>query len=309
MDRRAFLQHAGSAAAAAAVAAPLAAAAPASTALFVDTNVSLYRWPTRRLWADDAGKLVAKLRRHGVSSAWTGNFEAALHTDMAGANARLADACARDGGGILRPFGSVNPTIPDWPEDLRRCHEVHRMPGLRLFPNYHGYTLDDPRFKELLERATERGLLVQIALSMEDDRSQNPVLQSAPVAVAPLPDVLAKLPGARVMLLNSFSRVIGGNHAMIRRLTEVSVAFELATLEGAAGVATLLNAVPGVRLTFGSHSPYYYFEAALLKLQESALSPGQLASVRHGWADSLLGPRPQSVPSPSTTRSDGRPAR
>lgn len=260
----------------------------AATAAFIDTNVSLSHWPTRHSWAGDAKRLVAKLRVHGVTEAWTGNFDAALHTDLAGANARLTENCAREGGGILRPFGTVNPTFPDWAEDLRRCHEVHRMAGIRLYPNYHGYKLDDPRFAELLGRASERGLLVQIALSLEDDRSQNPALAAAPVPVAPLPEVLAKIPSARVMLLNAFSRVIGGNYAMLRKLTEVHVGFEIATLELAAGIETLLKSVPGIRLTFGSHSPYYYFEAALLKLQESALSHDELAAIRQRTANALL---------------------
>lgn len=286
MQRRDFLWQ--GATAAAALATRRATAAPSPAARLIDTNVSLGHWPTRHSWAGDAARLVAKLQRHGVTSAWTGNFEAALHTDIDGANARLADACAREGAGILRPFGTVNPTIPDWADDLRRCHEVHRMAGIRLFPNYHGYALDDPRFRQLLEKTAERGLLVQIAMSVEDDRSQNPALKAAPVPVAPLPDLLAKVPAARVMLLNAFSRAIGGNYAMLRKLTEAKVGFEIATLELASGIEILLRSVPGIRLMFGSHSPYYYFEAALLKLQESALTSAQLAAICSGAADALL---------------------
>lgn len=286
MHRRRFLTH--TAATLATALAARAASPPPNSSGLIDTNVSLSDWPTRHAWAGDASQLVAKLRQHNVKTAWAANFDAALHTDIAGSNERLSAACARQGSGILQPVGTVNPTFPDWHEDLRRCQEVHRMAALRLYPNYHGYQLDDPRFAQLLDAAAKRSLLVQIALSIEDDRSQNPALQAAPVAVAPLPDVLAKIPSARVMLLNAFSRVIGGNNAMLRRLTEAGIAFEIATLELAAGIESTLKSVPGIRLCFGSHSPFYYFEAALLKLQESALTNEQLAAIRHGHAAAVL---------------------
>jgi hypothetical protein len=283
MDRRSFLTAAGIAAVG-----RLDAAVPVSgSSGLIDTNVHLSHWSTRHSWATTPDTLAAKLRRHDVTSAWVGSYDGVLHSDLAGANARLATACATHGE-LLRPFGTVNPTFPDWEDDVRRCHEVHRMPGVRLFPSYHGYQLDDPRFARLLDLATQRRLLVQIVVTVEDDRSQNPALTAAPVQAAPLADVLERIQGARVMLLNSTSRLLGSGIPLVQRLTKAGVRFEIATLEGVAGIEGLLQKVPDIRLCFGSHTPYFYFEAALLKLEESALTPPQLAAVRHVHATSAL---------------------
>lgn len=286
MVRRDFLTRASLLAVA-----PLTAVSAADPGIgLIDTNVTLGAWPIRRGQSTTAAELVTRLRRHGVTSAWAAHFDAVLHTDLAGANARLAAACAADGGGLLQPFGTVNPTLPDWEEDVRRCHEVHRMPGLRLFPGYHGYALDDPRFGQLLDLASRRRLVVQIALTLEDDRSQNPSLTSAPVNVAPLADLLPRLPGARVQLLNATSRVLAPGNPLQLRLTRAGVALETATLEGVEGLAALLARDPAARVAFGSHTPYFYFESALLKLQESALPAPALAAVRSGHAHALLAP-------------------
>lgn len=287
MERRTFFSTAILATATAPV---LRAAQPVSTPTegLIDTNVYLSDWVIRKSWAATPSILAQKLRHHGVTSAWVGSFEGVLHSDIAGVNARLADACAREGRGLLRAFGTINPTLPDWEEDVRRCHEVHRMVGVRLFPNYHGYTLDDARFAQLIRIAAQRGVLVQIALSIEDDRSQNPVLTAPPVNTAPLADILRAHPDARVMLLNSGSRVLGANTPLLQRLTAAGVHFEIATLEGVAGIESLLQKAPGIRLCFGSHAPYFYFESALLKLQESALSAGQLSALRHENADRAI---------------------
>jgi hypothetical protein len=287
MIRRRFLTQAATLAAA-----PLLSSASAATASpageFIDTNVWLGHWPTRRSWADTPAKLVAKLRQHGVTEAWTGSFDGALHTDIAGANTRLAEACAREGAGILRPFGTVNPTFPDWEDDMRRCHEVHRMKGIRVLPNYHGYGLNDAPFARLVDLCGQRGLLLQIVLSMEDDRSQSPMLTTPPVIATPLAEVIEKFPRTRVMVLNSGYRVLSGVGALVPRLVKAGLWFEIATLEGVAGIEGLLQKHPGIRLTFGSHTPYFYFEAALLKLQESALTPEQLTAIRSGAAKLAL---------------------
>jgi predicted TIM-barrel fold metal-dependent hydrolase len=292
MERRTFLSAAALAGVAGSTSAPtLAAPSPANSGGLIDTNVSLSHWAVRHSVAVTPALLSECLRRHGVTAAWVGSFDGVLHTDMAGVNTRLAEACATVSGGLLQPFGAINPTLPDWEEDFRRCHEIHRMAGVRLFPNYHGYQLDDRRFVALLELAARRGVLVQIAMSIEDDRSQNPALAAAPVQPAPLADVVPTIPNARVMLLNAGSRILGANPALLQRLVSAGLWFETATLEGVAGIESLLQRAPGIRLAFGSHTPYFYFEAALLKLQESELSSGQLAAVMHGHAHAAIATR------------------
>lgn len=287
MHRRTFLSAAGASAAALPSLSSFTSAAPVPAAGLIDTNVSLGDWVIRRSALQTTAHLLAKLSQHGVTTAWAGSIDGVLHTDLAGVNARLAESCAREGAGKLVPFGSINLTFPDWEDDLRRCHEVHKMPGIRVHPNYHGYTLEDPRFVRLLALAAQRKLLVQVVVQLEDNRSQNPVLTAAPVQVAPLADALAKVPTARAMLLNPGTPVFGGA-PLLQKLTKAGVLFEIATLEGVAGIEGIYQRVPDIRVCFGSHVPYFYFEAALLKLQESALTAAQLTAVQYGNARSAL---------------------
>jgi predicted TIM-barrel fold metal-dependent hydrolase len=59
-------------------------------------------------------------------------------------------------------------------------------------------------------------------------------------------------------------------------------------LEGVGGVANLLAKTPLSRVLFGSYAPLFYFESALLKLQESPLSDEQLGAIRCENARRLL---------------------
>ncbi len=287
LDRRGFLQMA----AATTVMGTLAAARGRQTTTstptgLIDVNAYLSHWPLRHLPGEDTADLVSRLRRHGVAQAWVGSVDGLLHRDMATVNARLADECRRHGDGLLVPFGSIHPKLPDWEDDLRRCIEEHRMPGIRLHPNYHGYTLDDPDFAKLLRLAVEHGLIVQLALIMEDERTMHPLLRVEPTNVKGLPGLLKETPGLRLVLLNS-QRVLGGQ-ALADLISAGEVYVEIAMLEGVGGVANLLAQVPLDRVLFGSYAPLFYFESALLKLQESPLNDEQLGAIRCANARGLL---------------------
>lgn len=253
--------------------------------MIVDTNVYLSRWPFRRLRGDEPERLVSLLGERGVGQAWAGSFDGLLHKDIASVNARLAEDCRTHGKGLLVPFGSVNPKLPDWREDLRRCHEDHRMPGIRLHPNYHGYTLADPLAAELVGLAAARGMVVQLAWCMEDERTQHPLLRVPNVDLAPLAGLLRRTQGLRLAILN-WRSVLSGQ---ARRLADAGqVYFEFAMLEGPGGVERLLRAVPPERVLFGSYSPFYYFESAALKVRESGLTEEQRQAVEEGNARRLL---------------------
>ena len=251
----------------------------------IDVNVSLSRWPFRRLSLDVTEALVNRLKSQGVSHAWAGSFDGLLSKNLGSVNERLATECRERGRGVLVPFGTVNPILPDWQEDLRRCAEVHKMPGIRLHPNYHGYKLDEPRFAKLLEEAGRRGLSVQIAASMEDERVQHSLVRVPNVEFSPLIALIGKNPGLRVVLLNWFRAAKGELLGQLGRTGQVW--FDIAMVEGVGGVSQLLEQVPASQVLFGSHAPFYYFESAALKLQESILSQQQLASISSQNAGSL----------------------
>jgi uncharacterized protein len=255
--------------------------------MIIDTNVYLSRWPFRRLPGDEPEALVAKLRQRNVVQAWAGSFDGLLHRDIAGVNIRLAQACRTYGQGLLIPIGSINPKLPDWQEDVRRCQEVHKMPGIRLHPNYHGYKLDDPVFGELLKLATARRLIVQLALCMEDGRTQSPLMRIPPVDITPLAEVVKNTPGLRLELLNRTSHISQEQFQAV--LTAGNVYTDISMGEGVAGVARFIQEVPLPRVLFGSYYPFYDFESALLKIQESGLDEGSQKDICEGNARRLMG--------------------
>ena len=284
LGRRQFI-HAtlGTAIAAQAAPTPPKAPPPKPQPHIIDVNVHLSQWPFRRLPDDAPEKLAKRLRQNGVRQAWAGSFDGILHRDFAALNQRLTAECKQHGPDLFLPVGTLNPTQPGWQDDLQRCIDQHGMKVIRLYPNYHSYTLADPAFGRLLSLATAKNLVVQIVAQLEDARTQHPQVQVSPVDFKPLPALLKDQPEHRVMILNA-------NRAMtMTALAGSNVWIDIAMLEGVAGIENLLTDWPANRLVFGSHSPFFYWEAARLKVQESELDEAKTRVILHGNARAMIG--------------------
>src|SRR6266581_6786699 len=210
----------------------------------IDTNVNLFSWPFRALKYRDPRALVAKLKKHRVIEAWAGSFEALLYKDMSGVNARLAAECMEKGRGFLIPFGSVNLAWPDWQEDVRRCHEVHKMPGIRIYPGYQPFDLDHPGMESLVKMTSERGLVLQVVFGMEDPRVHHPIINVGPVTFAPLLKVMNATPNAKVQLLH-FSGSPQGD-ALSQFMTRPNTFLEISRLEGNGAVGRMVGSIEGL---------------------------------------------------------------
>lgn len=261
----------------------------------IDTNVNLFDFPFRKLKYGTTEALVKKLHKHRVVRAWAGNFEALFSKNLDSVNARLAEECRKKGKNMLIPFGSVNPSWPDWEEDVRRCHEQYGMPGIRIFPLYQTIDFGSPAFARLLQIVAERGLILQIVGDVEDTRHVHPIVTLRNTKFDLLPDLLKKEPHAKVQLLHWNGRV--GGKLLDRLIAETNVVLDISRLESNGAVGRLIEGnmwnggtkpVPVERLLFGSHVPYFPLEANLLRLFESPLSLDQLTAIMHRNAERFL---------------------
>ncbi len=246
-----------------------------------DCHVYLGQSPFRELEAEDAAGFAQLLQKRGVTEAWAGAFEGLLRRDVAEVNRELAETCRKHS--IFRPCGTVNLALPDWQEDVRRCAEEHGMRAIRLHPNYHGHALKDAPFGELLALSVKHRLLVQLVAQMEDERTQNPQVRVGPVDLKPLSVLMKEVPEARVMLLNCNAVML------MRHLQEcANVWTDFAMIEGVGGVENLLKTWPEERLVFGSYAPAFYWEAAKLRMQESAIEETSAVNIRWQNAAGLM---------------------
>lgn len=115
---------------------------------------------------------------------------------------------------------------------------------------------------------------------------QHPLVQVPVVDLAPLPGLLEELPGLRIVILNNRSNV---PRQLLRRLADTGQVYvDMARAEGVGAVSRLLENVPGDRVLFGSHAPYFYYVSALLKMKESDLTEDEAEAIFRGNARQLI---------------------
>lgn len=255
--------------------------------MIVDTNIHLGRWPFRGSPWSTTAAIVAKLSSANVGEAWAGSCEAPFDKDIAGVNERLVRECREARNVMLRPFGTVNPRFPDWRDDVRRCHESHGMKGIRLYPGYHAYKLDDALALELFDLAAARKLLVQIVVQMEDIRTQHPLMQVAPVDLTPLAAIIPKRPKLKLQVLNGPNTIPDPLLVPLARSKQVT--FDIAMVEGLGGVARFVEKAGADAVLFGSHLPLFSLESAILKIREGGFSEADAWALESGNARRLIG--------------------
>ena len=170
--------------------------------MLIDINTWIGHWPFRRLRRATAAGLLKHMDRVGIDTAVVADVSAVLYRDSHAATQDLASAVRRHRDRLL-PVATLNPSYAGWREDLRRCAEDVGMVGLRLYPQYHDYRLTDPQALELVDAASEHGLVIQVPQRVEDRRTRHPWDVARDLTGDDLRQALEARPKVRWMFLNA----------------------------------------------------------------------------------------------------------
>lgn len=252
--------------------------------MIVDTNASLGHWPFRRLSHNTAAGLLGLMDGYGIAQAWVGALEGIFYRDLTAANEGLREAITGHEDRLL-PWAVINPAFPGWEEDVQEA-EAAGFVGVRLYPNYHGYTLTDGGLRDLLGAARARHWPVAIYHKVQDERLHHWHMAVPPTDMTGLNKLVEDFPQVPLLVMGQgvpFAAQYASLFAGSRLYMDIS------RCEGVAGVADLVRLAGPEHVLFGSHAPLFYLESAVLKIQEAGLSEADREAVLHRNARRVLG--------------------
>ena len=168
----------------------------------------------------------------------------------------------------LIPFAVINPFYAGWQDDLKICHEEFGMAGLRLYPKWHNYNLSSPCCRELVNAATERGMVISIPIRVEDNRQRSWLLNVPDIPLEEIVELVKAHPKSRFILLNGLGYT-GSPLGRKNNGLPSNYAIELSRLSAvlANELGQLITNLGAERIMFGTGMPFNYPDPALVKLE------------------------------------------
>lgn len=141
------------------------------------------------------------------------------------------------------------------------------MSGLRLYPKWHNYQLSDRSCLDLVNAATERGLVVSIPIRVEDNRNRSWLVNVPDVPLDEIVALVKACPKARFMLLNGLGYANSPLGSKDNGLP-ANYVIEISRLSALLGneIGKLITNLGAERVMLGSGMPFNYPDPALLKL-------------------------------------------
>ena len=249
--------------------------------MLIDVNCSLGFWPFQMFAQDSPAKLARHLAAEGVSKALVSPVESVLFPDPHLVSTRMLGKLSRFPD--LIPVPVIDPSLGNWRECLDAYVEAGHGHMVKIVPNYHRYGLDAPCVDELMSALSRPRRVLAIQMRVEDERQHYPLMKVPGVSVDSIVDLANRHPRARILCLCPYLA------EAVRLVNETeNVHVDLSFIEYLNTLQHVLTKVPAKRLLFGSHTPFLYTRANVMKLQCAEVPRGDIRLISNGNARRLL---------------------
>jgi hypothetical protein len=263
-----------------------------------DINAWLGAYPFRSLRDGDVEGLLCRMDRTGITAAAVSWIEAAFHRSPQPGNELLAEAISEHRHRLV-PMATINPDYPAWEDDLEVCHSRLGMKGVRIFPDYAGYSVNGSAARAVASACAERGLPLFIPHRLEDQRQHHRIDPGRVVDLSEIADLVVAVPEATIVVPNARGvhrsalwqrEELRDHHWYVDlSLTEIFYVLHSASIEDSRELADLLEGGGGSHLLFGTHLPFSYAGAALVKRAILPVDEDTLRDISYRTAERLLG--------------------
>lgn len=244
-----------------------------------DVNACFGHWPYWDLRHTSAGDLVTQMDRNGIDRAAVISLRGLLLDWRAGNDETLAAATRYPE--RLVPMATISPFLQGDGAELKRLVDAG-MRGVRLYPGFHNYRLDDPFVDDICRMAA--GCAIPVVIPTRPMMNW----RFKPLPLETVLDLMAR--HAETTFLLSGPNYLVESQALVRIMGQCrNVVVEISCLQGFHAVARLVREVGADRVLFGTGAVLNYPACNVAKLDHANLTTEQRQKIACENAHRLLG--------------------
>lgn len=240
--------------------------------MLIDTNASLGPWPFSPVPDRTGPQLVAHLHENGIDRALVSHLGTVFLPDPMPANRKLFATVRRTP--ELLPVPTINPALAHWREQLSDCLAAGPVRAVKIYPNYHNYTLRHRNLAPFVEAVAAAGVRLIINARLEDERHKYFALRIKGVPVKELEAFLVKFSAHTFFLSGAYKPELEKLSATVSNFTA-----EIAFCEWMNTLEILTQKIPAQRLALGTCSPLMSTRAQVDKLRLAKLPAQALKAI------------------------------
>lgn len=259
--------------------------------MLIDINAYTGHWPFTRLHDNHCEGLLGRMKEYGVDLSVITNLNGVFYKNTQSANEELYNEIRskRAYHNRFLPFAIINPIYAGWKDDFKTCVKDFGMKGIRVFPNYHDYTITDPALLDLVKMARDHDVAVALTMRIVDSRTRSWMDLSTEWGLKDYVPLLRAVPDARYMLLNLSTGMAVPEEDEVT-LKSANVLFDTSGRH-ITHFAKVFNRFGKEKFAFGSHFPVFDYYTGLLRiesLRKEEAGEAELELFRHGNAERFL---------------------
>lgn len=236
--------------------------------MLIDSNAYIGHWPFRYKRFNTCKTLLnERMEEFGVDVSLISNMNGIFYKNTQKANEELYNEINSDKRFNDRfiPFAIINPIYNGWKDDFEICRQQYGMKGIRLYPKYHGYDLNNPNCIELVKMARDHGMPVAFTLRMVDSRTSSWNDIEKEWALRDVIPIIKEVPDARYMILNiANSTNLDEEETTILKKTDAVLD---TSGRGMNNLVELIQTYGVEKFVFGTHSPTLDYCTGLLRIE------------------------------------------
>jgi len=231
-----------------------------------DVNCLLGHWPFRKIYKNTFEDLKRVHRNNGISYGYVSSINSIFYNDPFEGEEELHEVIK---GSDYKHILTVNPTLPNYTDDIKNAINLFDIKGVRIYPGIHGYKLDSRYVTNLCGFLRNLGLPLFLTMRLEDERLNYIMHPQAP-SVDELSDFIKINPMNTILLLNiCYHEIIGlkddiNSHSNV--FCDTSGLKHLLFI-----MEKLLKDINADKIVYGSLHPLYCLKSTMLLIEKAQI--------------------------------------